>query len=194
MDKRQYRSQTKRELILRTALDLFATYGVERVSVDEIAAQANVSKVTIYKYFGSKDALYVEVVNLFIETTLAETEAVFNSNMDFMEKLKVALLSQLHSSQWVNWNYLFEIWDRDGQSGGGRGIQERVTGLMETLINEGKAKGLIDESLSFDLILLYADIFREGLRAKSAEFPTLLTDKTALESLVQLYFWGLMKR
>lgn len=196
MDKREQRTKIKKNQIIRTTLELFSTFGVERVTVDEIAAKANVSKVTIYKYFGSKDDLYVEVVHLFMEETLAETEAVFKSDLDFFEKLKFALLAQVNSSQWVNWNHLFTIWDRNGHPDGGglSDIQQRVTSLIKTLMEEGKSKGLVDEDLPFDLILLYSDVFREGLRAKSLENPSLLTDRKTLEKLVHLYFWGLIQR
>lgn len=43
--------------ILDTASELFFLHGIRAVGVDTIAAEAGVTKMTLYKHFGSKDAL-----------------------------------------------------------------------------------------------------------------------------------------
>lgn len=45
------------ERILATASELFFQHGIRAVGVDTIAADASVTKMTLYKHFGSKDAL-----------------------------------------------------------------------------------------------------------------------------------------
>ncbi|MDR5170403.1 helix-turn-helix transcriptional regulator [Methylobacillus flagellatus] len=49
-----------REYILEVAGDLFSRQGINSTSVDNIAAQAQVAKVTLYKYFKSKELLIIE--------------------------------------------------------------------------------------------------------------------------------------
>ncbi|MFZ6009227.1 MAG: TetR/AcrR family transcriptional regulator [Bacteroidota bacterium] len=44
----------KYALIVATARDLFWKYGFKRVSVEELCAKANVSKMTFYKFFPNK--------------------------------------------------------------------------------------------------------------------------------------------
>ena len=41
----------KEEIIIETARKLFHKYGFKKVSMDEIAIEAGVTKRTIYKYF-----------------------------------------------------------------------------------------------------------------------------------------------
>ncbi len=55
--------QEKLEVILKTARKLFARYGLKKTNLDEIARLARVAKGTIYNYFGSKDKVYMEVLN-----------------------------------------------------------------------------------------------------------------------------------
>ena len=53
----------KEEQIIEAARDLFSTYGYKRVSMDEIAKKANVTKKTVYSYFKSKEELLKYCIN-----------------------------------------------------------------------------------------------------------------------------------
>lgn len=60
-------SQKKHERILKSAQELFWKYGYNAASVDQIAAESGVSKMTIYKYYHSKEDLFAEVLKNNIE-------------------------------------------------------------------------------------------------------------------------------
>ena len=49
--------KTARERVLGAATSLFYKYGINSVGVDEIVRKSGVTKMTLYKHFGSKDAL-----------------------------------------------------------------------------------------------------------------------------------------
>ncbi|GGD51078.1 TetR/AcrR family transcriptional regulator [Caballeronia grimmiae] len=51
-----------RERILGTAARLFSQHSCHQIGVDLIARESNVSKVTMYRYFQSKEALLLEVL------------------------------------------------------------------------------------------------------------------------------------
>ncbi|MEU7045065.1 TetR/AcrR family transcriptional regulator [Streptomyces varsoviensis] len=55
-------SAEKRKAIIGAARDLFVRQGVDRVSMDAIAARAGVSKRTVYDYFGDKRSLFVAIL------------------------------------------------------------------------------------------------------------------------------------
>ena len=57
----------KRMAILRAATLLFLQDGFDRVSMDQVAAAAGVSKLTVYSHFGDKDGLFVEAVRAHCE-------------------------------------------------------------------------------------------------------------------------------
>jgi AcrR family transcriptional regulator len=196
MDKRQQRTHTKMESIKHAALELFAAHGADRVSVDEIAGKAGVSKVTIYKYFGSKEALYTEAIKLFGEKTIAAVEEILNSDVDFLDKLKRVLMLQLDASDWVDFSYLYQIWENDSSTAMtvSEGIQSRVRALTYKFFEEGKRKGYINPDIAFDTLYLYADIFRAGLKARLIDPESPLIDKQALEKLYDLYFFGFINR
>lgn len=54
--------EKKLKKLMATAEELFWKYGYNAVSMDRIASEAGISKMTIYKYFDSKEDLFVEVM------------------------------------------------------------------------------------------------------------------------------------
>ncbi|WP_425603523.1 TetR/AcrR family transcriptional regulator [Luteimonas rhizosphaericola] len=54
----------KRAAILDAAARMFTQHGFEGASMDQIAAEAGVSKLTVYSHFGDKEALFGEAVRV----------------------------------------------------------------------------------------------------------------------------------
>ena len=53
----------RREQLIEVGRQLFAEKGFEAVTIEEIAATANVSKPVVYEHFGSKDGLYAVILD-----------------------------------------------------------------------------------------------------------------------------------
>lgn len=66
--------KSKRDAILDTALTLFSTHGYHSVGVDRIKEEAGVSKMTLYKYFPTKEVL--------IESVLLQRDQLFRDSLD----------------------------------------------------------------------------------------------------------------
>ena len=62
--------------ILEAAQRHFSEHGLERASVDAIAADADVSKMTVYSNFGSKEGLFQAVVRNRAATVVAGVPGV----------------------------------------------------------------------------------------------------------------------
>ncbi|QMS85512.1 TetR/AcrR family transcriptional regulator [Candidatus Xianfuyuplasma coldseepsis] len=58
------RSQRKINSIIEQASRLFVRNGYHKVTMESIAQYANVSKVTLYKYFNDKQMLYEHIIQL----------------------------------------------------------------------------------------------------------------------------------
>lgn len=52
----------KRELLIKKATELFAQGGYNAIGIDKILAEVGIAKMTMYKYFPSKNDLIVEVL------------------------------------------------------------------------------------------------------------------------------------
>lgn len=67
---------------------LFNKYGFKKVTMDEIAREANVTKRTVYSYFSSKEELFKCIINEELENMKkivedVEAENLKNGNQDF---------------------------------------------------------------------------------------------------------------
>jgi AcrR family transcriptional regulator len=67
----------KQRSILSHAATVFATLGMEKASMAQIASQCGVSKALLYHYYASKDALIFDIIRTHLEeldSALAQTE------------------------------------------------------------------------------------------------------------------------
>lgn len=62
----------RKSRIIHNAFQLFCKDGIDRVSMKEIAAKANVSEKSIYRYFGTKKDLIVEMIDILWDEIILE--------------------------------------------------------------------------------------------------------------------------
>lgn len=94
------KDDTKRVAILLAAQSHFLQHGYSGASMDAIAAQANVSKLTIYSHFTNKDALFQHVIHLLGERLVILTNPEEFSALPPAEMLKAVGRDLL--SLWLN--------------------------------------------------------------------------------------------
>lgn len=76
-----------KEYILSVASDLFSTQGINATSVDAIVAKADVAKVTLYKYFKSKEQLIIEYLREYDVKLWSSLSAITAQQEDAVSKL-----------------------------------------------------------------------------------------------------------
>ena len=74
--RRERKKIAVRSQILSTAIDLFSRRGLDAITIDEIAAAADVGKGTIYNYFATKEDIVVAFI-ADLEARMAPTIARF---------------------------------------------------------------------------------------------------------------------
>jgi AcrR family transcriptional regulator len=83
--------QRKHDAIAAAALVLFARDGYERTSVDAIAAEAGVSKRTVYSHYGDKENLFLQVLRETYDTMLQRVSDIADRNLRDVEAVRPAL-------------------------------------------------------------------------------------------------------
>jgi AcrR family transcriptional regulator len=90
----------RREQLLDVGRRLFAERGLDGTSIEEIAAQAGVSKPVVYEHFGAKEGLYAVVVDREVErfTRLATNLLQGDDTIEKFEAAAVSLLRYIEEN------------------------------------------------------------------------------------------------
>lgn len=80
-------SRRKQEMLMKKAKELFFIYGYEGVSMDRIASEAGISKMTIYKYCDSKEKLFSEVIIKDIQNYMDEAQRLMDEKYHTVDKI-----------------------------------------------------------------------------------------------------------
>jgi TetR/AcrR family fatty acid metabolism transcriptional regulator len=83
--------QAKKQEILQAAMKLFAQKGVANTKMADVAEAAGIGKGTIYEYFKSKDDIFKEAFNHFMEHINAVMAKHLFKVFDPVEKLKAVI-------------------------------------------------------------------------------------------------------
>jgi AcrR family transcriptional regulator len=131
----------RREQLLDIGRRLFAERGFEGTSIEEIAAQADVSKPVVYEHFGGKEGLYAVVVDREVDRLLTMATTLLVEGGNTRKKFEAAAVTLL---QYID-DYAdgFRILVRDSNPGSG-------TGTYGTLLSDiaGQVEYILADFLS----------------------------------------------
>ncbi|MUK88504.1 TetR family transcriptional regulator [Ornithinibacillus sp. L9] len=185
MDGYERRKDKKIMQIFSASHELVMKHGFDKVRVDEIAKKARVSPATIYNYFGTKEQLYQQMLNNWIDSRLKDYERIINSEIPFNEKIReiitleaknINLLTNLNQDQ--SGSVLFFL----------NNIEEKFESFFLKLIQLGKSDGYIAHHYSEQILKRYFKLFFQEI---SDYINTKNNNSEVLEQLLQLFFYGL---
>jgi AcrR family transcriptional regulator len=127
----------RREQLLVIGRRLFAERGLDGTSIEEIAAQAGVSKPVVYEHFGGKEGLYAVVVDREVERFLALATRLLQGD-DTMEKFEVAAVELLRYIEDNSDGFRILVRDSNPSSGSGTfaSLISDIAGQVEYILGD----------------------------------------------------------
>lgn len=189
MNQYQKTTEKKKQAIIQAALCLFKDKGFKETSIKSIAEAAEVSPVSIYNYFGSKDNLVALCVNDLFEEVTQQAEDILNSDLDFKTKLDHAFaLCQKKMSQQIS-SYFQDKMVEDSVFSTllTSAITAKKRDIYRAYIHLGKEEGLIAKDLSTELVLNVMDALN-GMGNQIADSDNL---ETEVEQIHQIFLYGI---
>lgn len=104
---KDHRTEQRRAAVINAACEVFARFGYQKASMQDIALTAGVSKSVLFKYFGTKELLYRAVFRMAADgIAIADNEARADIDatqgvFDTMRRTVDARMRLFSSSPWV---------------------------------------------------------------------------------------------
>ncbi|MDR2576362.1 MAG: TetR/AcrR family transcriptional regulator [Treponema sp.] len=159
-ERREREKKERRIAILNSARELILLQGVDRVSMDDIAHRAELSKATLYLYFSGKEIIFNEICEESARIFLGHFEPLLETGLSGMEAIRCF---------WRGYVELFGNFDEmliifkvrsflnpglpfvsmEGQSKSPN--VDNILTIMKTLIEQCKTEGFFDPDLDSEI-------------------------------------------
>ena len=166
----------KREQILNSSMEIIRQYGLEHLTMDEVARQCGISKKTIYQFFINKDSLLIELATAYTQQELSQFSEGFREQQTREEKLMFAfhfLLKLSGQIPYTNLLYLqkyhlpcYRLFDQ---------LQQEIYQALEQEMIAGQQEGLVYEDVDAALL---CGLVKTQLQYFRKEFPRLQSRET----------------
>jgi AcrR family transcriptional regulator len=178
----------KAEKILNITTKLFIHEGVKKITMDDIAEKANVSKVTIYKYLMDKDTLYLEIGKHIFSQYIEKLDHITASNDALIEKLYdyLNVVSEFINNGQYNLGLELTRYNPDVETVYKQYLQKYKDTIF-AFIDMGMRDGLFKSYLDKDIIFHYIDMGFVYYQQSSEYRNKVLNDSSFKQQFLQLY-------
>jgi len=160
-------STPKKTQIITTGKELFWKFGFKRVTIEEIAREAGVSKMTFYKYFPNKTELAIVVLNDVFETGMENVRKLHDEHISPAETLKKILQLKSEGTRNISEEFIKDLYSYP--EGELKAYMDKKMQLMLAEIikvyEKGKEDGWVRKDLNIPFLILFTrkiiDMFKE---------------------------------
>ncbi|WP_298649106.1 TetR/AcrR family transcriptional regulator [uncultured Proteiniphilum sp.] len=182
---------TKKEQdILIAGKKLFFKYGLKKVTIEEICTEANVSKMTFYKYFRNKTELVKKVFDTLFEARIEIYLKMMRSDIPFSEKMRKILEMKREGSAEISKEYIKDIHSgKEFSAFFDQWIQRSMKVAIDSFA-EAQQEGYIRKDINPKLLLVWVERMADLLSDQRVldEYESL---PDLAEELAKLFLYGI---
>ncbi|MFC6275529.1 TetR/AcrR family transcriptional regulator [Levilactobacillus tangyuanensis] len=188
----QERKRRQRLGIMTAAQTLFVRDGFKATHIATVAAEANVSQVTLYKYFDSKlDLGRAVVVKMIADGYRDFQRMVDDSEQSFPDLIRLMMRTKVSLSDHMSGDFYQFVIDEMGGKTGNHLVKDAYEAgkrdFWDDFVARGRAAGMINPDISNEALLhflsMYVDYFSTA-NIPSGEYQTIV------DQLMHLFFYG----
>lgn len=161
-----HKKNKKYNSILATGKTLFWKHGIRRVSIEEISREANVSKMTFYKYFNNKTALARTILDRLIQSSIDEFREITGSDKPFSKKLEAIFLLKIKGMDNFSMEFINDIYTNPemGLKGYMEKQQQKSMQLVIDFYKDAQQNGFIRPDVKIDFLLAFSNQIIEMMK------------------------------
>ena len=183
----------KCQQLVATAQDLFMRFGIRRVTVEEICSEANVSKMTFYKFFKNKIELTKYLLNQIFSEQMDEYRKLMAQQVPFPEKVKQILQLKHKQTEMMSQEFFNDLLKNPNPE-----IAELLEKMNADTLNEvlkdlktARENGDIRQDLKPEFILYFLNHMTEITKDENLLSLYRSPNELAME-LTNFFFYGIL--
>ena len=197
---RERQKAERRQAISKAAVELFERQGFQNTTIEQIAGQAGVSPPTVFKYFGNKQEIILEILHHADQRAISDTRSLIHEIDDpvealcHLERLLTGYaLEVMHPSLWRELLPLILFGGSNGLPEGYRAMNDALRAEISELLRElqraGKLRAQLDVELAAFLLNDYSHL--QLFRLVNQEHPDIDAHSTQVRRITELVFYGM---
>ena len=202
VNERREQPSESRERILAAAVSVFAHKGFQRASLDEIAAEAHLTKGAIYWHFRSKNDLFTSLLEyrfqqhtapLAEELALALAAPTIQARQQAIATMLRDMLNRFHdNAAWPRLYLEFVSQTRDAQIASSMAqLYDHARLLAKQMIERLVEAGITDPDLDADTVSIFWCALIDGFMLAWVMKPETFADGQLVERTVAMLWNGL---
>jgi AcrR family transcriptional regulator len=172
---------------------LFWKFGIKRITIDELCLEANISKMTFYKFFKNK----IELAKYFLENKINESvkkyRQIMDADMPFTEKIAMSVKLKMEQTENLSQEFLTDLY---------RNPNPEVLQFFETKKNEflnqilkdfikAQKSGQLRKNLKPEFILYFLNHMFEMAKDETL-YKHYDNAQELIMELTNFFFYGIM--
>lgn len=197
---RERQKAERRQAISQAAIELFERQGFQNTTIEQIASQAGVSPPTVFKYFGNKQEIILEILHHADQRAISDTRREIRTMDDPVEALchlesllTGYALEVMHPSLWRELLPLILFGGNNELPAGYRAMNDALRAEISELLRElqraGKLRPQLDVELAAFLLNDYSHL--QLFRLVNQEHPDIDAHSTQVRRITELLFYGM---
>ncbi|OON45770.1 TetR family transcriptional regulator [Bacillus anthracis] len=184
--------EKKKRAIKEISSCFFNSAAGSEVKIEHIAKEANVSQVTIYNHFGSKDALFRELIQEFIICEFQYYKELAEEKLPFHDMMQKMIVRKMNTGGLFQPDMLLQMMQRDEilrefiysyQN-------EKILPWYLEILERAQRNNEINPHLTKEMMLLYIQMFTK----LGDDFGAQLLEgdrEKHIQDIVTMFFYGL---
>jgi len=166
------------------------------IKIMDIAKLANVSQVSIYNYYGSKEALLKAAILRLMDQQYEEYKQLLSTSIPFNEKIKELFMRKKNGLDIVNLEMFTALMQKDKE------LHDSVLDftmnksfkLLISLIDEGRSLGLVRNEVQNQTLLIYIQVLSQAFINMDTATSQYIQQKEVIDEIMNLFLYGLLKQ
>jgi len=186
----------KFQQIVKTGKSLFWKFGINRVSIEEICREANVSKMTYYKYFKNKPELVKYILKKYTDEAWDKYYEIMNKDIPYSQKIKQTIVLKMDQTDHMSSEF-FKDFHKNADPDLKLFFNELTNKSLQTIKADyiiAQKEGNIRQDINPDFIMYFLNHMLAVLARDESLINLYPNPQDLIYELINFFFYGIMPR